>query len=139
MIRSDKRDHLSRMMSLWESLPQREGMAVLDPSAGEGRSTQALLALGMRVTATSYESEPHPDLPQGARFVGGVDLNRPFPFEDGSFDGVDLKDVLEHLENPAQTIREVARVLRPGGVAVISTPNVLNASSRVRCEPEFPV
>ncbi|HEX3507508.1 MAG TPA: class I SAM-dependent methyltransferase [Candidatus Dormibacteraeota bacterium] len=37
------------------------------------------------------------------------------PFADGEFDFVWIFDVLEHVENPEQLLREVARVLRPGG------------------------
>ncbi|HXC79105.1 MAG TPA: class I SAM-dependent methyltransferase [Candidatus Acidoferrum sp.] len=37
------------------------------------------------------------------------------PFADGEFDFVWIFDVLEHVESPEQVLREVARVLRPGG------------------------
>ena len=44
-------------------------------------------------------------------------------FPDASFDVVVLSAVLEHLYNPAETIREVARILRPGGAVFIDVPN----------------
>lgn len=40
-------------------------------------------------------------------------------FEDGSFDGVAIVQVLEHLEDPAAVLAEVHRVLRPGGRVVV--------------------
>lgn len=125
-------EYTDAVASLWRDLPAREGMHVLDPSAGAGNSTRALLALGMRVTATNYGTGRPEAMPAEADFVGGVDLNGRWPFEDGSFDGVHLQEVFEHLENPAHTVRECARVLKPDGVLVLSTPNVLNAASRLR-------
>jgi SAM-dependent methyltransferase len=54
------------------------------------------------------------------------------PFQQSSFDAVDLVEVVEHTENQPQLIREIARVLRPGGRVLISTPNILNVVSRPR-------
>jgi SAM-dependent methyltransferase len=45
------------------------------------------------------------------------------PFDDCSFDYVASHEVIEHVEDPAIVLRELCRVLRPGGVAVIATPN----------------
>ena len=82
------------------------------------------------MVATEYGGFCH--LGAGILSVGGVDLNSPLPFKSACFDGVNLTEVIEHIENQAQLIREIARVLKPDGVVVISTPNVLNLHSRVR-------
>jgi SAM-dependent methyltransferase len=47
----------------------------------------------------------------------------PLPFDDASFDGAVLKDLLEHVEDPVFVVREVRRVLRPGGIAFASSPD----------------
>jgi 2-polyprenyl-3-methyl-5-hydroxy-6-metoxy-1,4-benzoquinol methylase len=45
------------------------------------------------------------------------------PFLDGVFDYIASHEVIEHVEDPAVVVGELGRVLRPGGVCVIATPN----------------
>jgi SAM-dependent methyltransferase len=52
-----------------------------------------------------------------------VDGDKPLPFDEASFDGVVLKDVLEHVAEPVTLVREVRRVLRPGGSVFASSPD----------------
>ncbi len=62
-----------------------------------------------------------------------VDLDgRPLPFKDGQFDVVLCTDLLEHLFDPLDTVREIGRVLRPDGVAFISVPNHFSLVMRLR-------
>ena len=51
------------------------------------------------------------------------DLSERFPFETGSFDGAVCIEVLEHLYDPKFTVKELFRVLKPGGLLVTSVPN----------------
>lgn len=45
------------------------------------------------------------------------------PFATGTFDGVLLNEVLEHVADESRTLREIYRVLRPGGYLVVMSPN----------------
>ena len=54
------------------------------------------------------------------------------PYADASFDVACRIEVIEHLENPFAYVRELHRILRAGGRAIITTPNILNVNSRVR-------
>lgn len=54
------------------------------------------------------------------------------PYDSNHFDIVTATEVVEHLEHYRETLREIYRVLRPGGFAVLSTPNILNLKSRLR-------
>jgi ubiquinone/menaquinone biosynthesis C-methylase UbiE len=47
------------------------------------------------------------------------------PFAAGAFDRVYCSEVLEHVVDPAAAVAEIRRVLKPGGVAVLSVPNEL--------------
>ena len=53
-----------------------------------------------------------------------TDLNKAFPFQDEVFDVVHANQVIEHLSGSDSFIKEIYRVLKPGGYAVISTPNL---------------
>jgi SAM-dependent methyltransferase len=62
-----------------------------------------------------------------------VDLNHePLPYADNRFSLVTCAETIEHLERYRETIREIYRVLKPGGTAIVSTPNILNLRSRMR-------
>jgi SAM-dependent methyltransferase len=50
-------------------------------------------------------------------------LGEAIPYPDGSFDLVLADNVFEHLESPERVFKEVARVLRPGGLFLGKTPN----------------
>ena len=58
----------------------------------------------------------------GRRVIHG-DLEQRLPFADQSFDAVVIKDVLEHVRNPAGLAREAARVLRARGLLFASSPD----------------
>lgn len=51
------------------------------------------------------------------------DVDEPLPFEEASFDGVVLKDLLEHVKEPTAVVAEAVRVLRPGGRVFASSPD----------------
>jgi len=53
-------------------------------------------------------------------------------YSDAPFDLVTASEVVEHVENYRSLLREVFRTMKSGGIIVITTPNVLNAKSRIR-------
>ena len=62
-----------------------------------------------------------------------VDLNKQkLPYNNNYFDLVTLTEVIEHLEDYRGNLKDIFRVLKPGGILVISTPNILNINSRIR-------
>jgi 2-polyprenyl-3-methyl-5-hydroxy-6-metoxy-1,4-benzoquinol methylase len=73
------------------------------------------------VRSRLQESRISPDPPLG--FACTQATSDMLPLADQTFDCVLLSEVIEHLESPQLTIRETARVLRPGGRLLVTTPN----------------
>lgn len=105
-------------------LGQIEEWDLLDVGCGTGRHAIGLAQAGARVTAIDFsdgmlEQARQKEGAQGVRFMRH-DLNQPLPFEDRSFDRILHCLVLDHLASPKQLMHEFARLLRPGGRAIIS-------------------
>jgi SAM-dependent methyltransferase len=100
----------------------------LDLAAGQGPLSHALKKKGFEVTAT--EVFPEQFKAEGVPCLK-VNLNEKTPFEDNSFDVVLGIEIMEHLEAPRAFLREIHRILKPGGLAVISTPNISSIPSRI--------
>jgi ubiquinone/menaquinone biosynthesis C-methylase UbiE len=103
----------------------------LDVGSGEGRLLQPIAErYKLRPFACDY-TERLMKIP-GQR-VEIVDLNRqPLPYAENQFVLVTCAETIEHLDNFRAVLREIFRVLQPGGWVVITTPNILNLRSRLR-------
>jgi SAM-dependent methyltransferase len=100
---------------------------VVDLGAGRGNLSRRLLERGHDVVAVErYVDQFTAEVP-----LVDADLNERWPFEDGRFDAAMAVEILEHLENPRAFFRELSRVLRPKGVAVVSTPNLTTVLSKL--------
>lgn len=58
------------------------------------------------------------------------DLNGPWPYPDNFAHDILSVEAIEHLENPWHHFREAKRILKPGGVLILTTPNILSPKSR---------
>jgi SAM-dependent methyltransferase len=106
-----------------------EGKTLLDVSCKEGDVLQALQSRGLSLRGTNYEpAGPGMD---GIPIDYGVDLLKPLPYDDASFDIILLIEVIEHLENHRVAVSELARILKPGGVLILTTPNIMRLNSRL--------
>ncbi len=85
--------------------------------AGAGRSAYQILLKEHVRESIAADVQPH----SGLDAVGSV---LQLPFADSSFDSVFSSQVLEHVPNPEQGMRELFRVLKPGGTVLISVPHL---------------
>lgn len=99
-----------------------EQKTILDIGSGKGNhlvgfQRRGLKALGLDKRKECIDALKHFDIRE-------CDLERdPFPFETGSLDIVFSKSVIEHVENADNFLAETKRVLKPGGLAILMTPD----------------
>jgi SAM-dependent methyltransferase len=109
--------HVAAYARCAELLPQ-DGL-VLDVGAGTGHSAELLApreSVAVDVDAGALRGQ--------SRATVVADM-RALPFPDGHFPSAIAVQSIEHVPDPERALAEIARVLKPGGVAVIVTPNRL--------------
>jgi SAM-dependent methyltransferase len=123
-----KKNYLFNKMRL---LLAKEGRGtLLDVGCGDGDFSNMAHKLGFQVTAADLN-------PEKFKYADKIpfrqiDLEKPLPFSQQSYDYVMFCEVVEHLENPSFAIRQFRQILKKNGYLYLSTPNILNVRSRLR-------
>ena len=120
----------------YPNLELKSDQLLLDMGCGEGRhSIGALLetsanviGLDLSITDLNIAKSRLSDFD-----ISGLDTFCSFgvgninaiPFENSSIDAVMCSEVLEHIDSPEESIKELIRVLKPGGVMALSVPRYL--------------
>lgn len=105
----------------------------LDAATGEGRNLSTLLDWGMRVVACDASSQALSKMsPVLASSVERVmsDLYS-LPFSEARFDFVLASDIIETLPRPELALRELRRILRPGGLLLCNIPGMEDGISAI--------
>jgi len=122
----------------YQRLGLRAGDRLLDLGCGAGRHAFEALRRGARVTAFDYDeaelkdvaamaSAMHQagDVPEPGRSAVTRGDGTALPFPDGAFDRIIAAEVLEHISDDEAAVRELIRVLRPGGTIAVTVPTFL--------------
>jgi len=114
-----------------ERLRVRRGEVLLDAGCGEGRHCFGAIERGARVVGLDLDLASLKKGSGALRFRG-AELGRlgamlqgdafHLPFRDATFDKVICSEVMEHVHDFTGAARELARVLRPGGLAAVTIP-----------------
>ncbi|MBU1218185.1 class I SAM-dependent methyltransferase [Myxococcota bacterium] len=115
-----------RALAALNAAPEIKNGALLDLGCADGLTLKELIRIGHPSKAVGIEMAP--DLAEIAR-SNGLDIiegnveELPVELENDSFDVVTALALLEHLDHPDKCLKEVSRVLKPGGIFVASSPN----------------
>lgn len=97
---------------------------ILEVGCGDGSFTKELARYSPNITAIDISES---QIAENARRFNGItfrqhDVAEQFPFEDNSFGVIWCSEVLEHLFDPAFALREMRRILKPGGKLLVTVP-----------------
>ncbi|GFG76641.1 class I SAM-dependent methyltransferase [Mycobacterium botniense] len=110
-------------------VPHCAGRDVLEAGCGEGYGADLIAGVARRVIGLDYDAATVAHVRARYPRVAVVRANlAELPLADASVDAVVSFQVIEHLWDQARFVRECARVLRPSGVLMVSTPNRITFS-----------
>jgi len=102
----------------------KPGGIAADIGAGTGFVTEGLVGKGLRVIAVDQSEAMLEEMKKKFQGIGTIDYRvgeaEHLPIEEGGVDYVFANMFLHHVENPAAAIREMARILKPGGRLIIT-------------------
>jgi len=128
MARTGLHDRVIELVK--EQFPQKARIA--DLAAGQGAFSVRLRDLGHEITAVDGFSDGWkvPDIELKIQNLDS-EFAAEIVADDNKYDAVIAIEIIEHLENPFCFARECAKLLKPGGLLFLTSPNVESVHSRI--------
>jgi SAM-dependent methyltransferase len=127
-------DDAIRIRSLLPLLEHGQSDSFLDIGCYDGTKTLLLAKFvgARRVCGVDFLLDRLDQARERGIETKAVDLNAttPLPFDGGMFDFVFVGDVIEHVFSPDHLLKEIVRLLRPGGYVILTTPNLASWRNR---------
>ncbi len=117
-----------RARIILENLELKGEEKVLEVGCGRGFYLKALKTIWPNLKVTGLDINPK-YLVQARKFLGPIKANlvlgdaTSLPFSNCEFDRIIASEVLEHIPDDLQALSEMYRVLKPGGIVIITVPN----------------
>jgi 2-polyprenyl-3-methyl-5-hydroxy-6-metoxy-1,4-benzoquinol methylase len=116
-----------RFQRITRLVPKHGVNNILDVGAGAGWLSEMLVGRGFKVTALDLGLD---SIRRAKKRLESRSITVKFtegdvyclPYRSGSFDAAVASEIIEHLEKPEEALAEIARVVRPGGWIIVSTP-----------------
>jgi SAM-dependent methyltransferase len=107
---------------LFQAFHLQPEMKLLEPGCGRGEFLREFRRLGLDCHGLDLSPEAQAYTPQIPIVVCDIE-NETLPYDDGAFDVVYSKSLLEHLGEPQRFFQEARRVLKPGGLLLCLVPD----------------
>lgn len=114
--------------------PFISGKKVLDVGCGLAYGTVVMAEFASKITGIDYDQQTIDENIHRYKSVSTLEFKQavlpPLPFDDQSFDVVTAFQFIEHIKPRREFIKECLRVLKPGGILLVTTPNSKKSLAR---------
>jgi 2-polyprenyl-3-methyl-5-hydroxy-6-metoxy-1,4-benzoquinol methylase len=104
---------------------------LLDVGGGTGQKTSQLLGMAAGIVIADSSMGMLSQASQRRGLVTICTQSEQMPFQDGSFERVIMIDALHHVADYRRTIREMWRVVKPGGRIIIEEPDIRTSAVKI--------
>jgi len=123
--------YLQRTLDYLKKKRNWTGCKSLDIGCDKGDFSVQLQKLGFETYGTDIRKNVLKEAQKAKVKTRLCDLEKRFPFKDNSFDLLFAGEIIEHLFDTDHFIKECKRVMKPGGILIVTTPNIASLVNRV--------
>jgi len=122
----------SRLKKVFRMILEERPGNLLDIGCGNGDFSSLFIKAGWKPYGIDLDAANIEQAKNKGVKAYAHDISKGLPFEDSFFDCVFAGEIIEHLIDTDFLINEIFRVVRPGGCAIITTPNLVSFENRIR-------